>query len=359
MQLEQVVNDKAIVVRYTSDPTASEPFIGETLFPSKRSGSLTLEWAKGYNGLPAALRPSALDTQPALRDRLGAESILTEMPFFREQMTVREKERQQILEINNTASPTFKAIVAKIYDDAAQLIGGARVQRERMRMQLLYSGAIAITAPDDTGRKANFDIQYDDAKGTWRKSNASFKFDWSNPNTSTPIEDINKILDAADELGLPVPTRAIASRKIISLLSKSVSIRKYMNPVGYTNMAPLSDSDVIAYIAKETGVTIIKNDKNYKDVDGSIKKYWPEDKISFFTAGALGNTWFGTTPEEADLANGGQPGVNVSIVDTGVAVAVWKDARNVPVQMITNVSQLCVPSFEAMNNVFVATIKIA
>lgn len=359
MQLEQVINDKAIAVRYTSDPTASMPFIGETLFPNKRSGSLTLEWAKGYNGLPAALRPSALDTQPALRDRIGAESMLTEMPFFREQMTVREKERQQLLEIQNTASPTFKAIVARIYDDAAQLVGGARVQRERMRMQLLYSGAIAISAPDDNGRKANFDIQYDDSKGSWKKSNASFKFDWSNPATSTPLEDILEIRDAADKLGLPVPTRAIASRKIVGLLVKSVSIRKYMNPVGYTNMAPLSDSAVLAYLADQTGVTIVVNDKNYKDVDGQIKKYWPEDKISFFTEGALGSTWFGTTPEEADLANGGQPGVSVSIVDTGVAIAVWKDARNVPVQMITNVSQLCVPSFEAMNNVFVATIKTA
>lgn len=358
MQLEQIINDKAVVARYVSDPTTAIPFLGETLFPNDRASGLTLEWAKGYNGLPAALRPSTLDVQPALRDRLGAESILTEMPFFREQMTIREKERQQLLEINNAASPTLKAVVARIYNDAAALVGGARVQRERMRMQLLYSGSIAITAPDDNGRKVNYTIDYDDSKGTWKKSHAGFKFDWSNPATSTPLEDINKIKEAANAEGLPYPTRAIASQKIVAQLTKSVSIRKYMNPVGYTNMAPLSDSDVLAYVARQTGITIVAYDKNFKDVDGKVKKYWPDDKISFFVGGNLGKTWFGTTPEEADLANGGQPGVSVSIVDTGVAVATWKDSRNVPVQMVTNVSQLCVPSFEAMDNVFVATIKV-
>lgn len=358
MNIEQVVNDRSAVVTYQNYPTTNVPFLGETLFPSKRSPSLTLEWAKGFNGLPAALRPSTLDTQPALRDRIGVESILTEMPFFREQMTVREKERQQILEINNTASPTFKAIVAKIYDDQAQLIGGARVQRERMRMQLLYGGSISISAPDDNGRKVNYEIQYDDANHTWRKSHANFKFDWSNKATSKPLEDIRSIKKEAQKLGLPAPTRAICSAKILTAGCESESIRKYLNPVGYQNMAPLTEDDFVAYIRKQTGITLIAYEKFYKDVDGSIKPYWPDDKISFFPAGALGNTWFGTTPEEADLANGGQPGVKVSIVDTGVAVAVWKDARNVPVQMITNVSQLCVPSFEAMDEVFVSTVNL-
>jgi hypothetical protein len=65
---------------------------------------------------------------------------------------------------------------------------------------------------------------------------------------------------------------------------------------------------------------------------------------------ALGNTWFGTTPEEFDLMSG-TANASVSIVNTGVAITTIKEPHPVNVQTI--VSEIILPSFERMDDIFV------
>ena len=74
--------------------------------------------------------------------------------------------------------------------------------------------------------------------------------------------------------------------------------------------------------------------------------------FTLLPAGALGNTWFGTTPEEADLMGGAN--ANVQIVNTGVAVTTYNTVD--PVNVNTKVSQISLPSFEAADKVFIATV---
>ena len=64
--------------------------------------------------------------------------------------------------------------------------------------------------------------------------------------------------------------------------------------------------------------------------------------------GTLGYTWYGTTPEERTLADSGQ--ANVSIVNTGVAVAVTTTSD--PVNTKTTVSEIVLPSFERLNECY-------
>ena len=65
--------------------------------------------------------------------------------------------------------------------------------------------------------------------------------------------------------------------------------------------------------------------------------------------GALGNTWYGTTPEERTLAGNGE--ADVSIVNTGVAIAVT--TTNDPVHTKTTASEITLPSYERMDETFV------
>ena len=64
--------------------------------------------------------------------------------------------------------------------------------------------------------------------------------------------------------------------------------------------------------------------------------------------GSLGKTWYGTTPEEADLMGSGE--ADVTIVNTGVAVSVFTN-RN-PVNTETIASEIVLPSFERMDECF-------
>ena len=64
--------------------------------------------------------------------------------------------------------------------------------------------------------------------------------------------------------------------------------------------------------------------------------------------GAIGKTWYGTTPEERTLAGSGQ--ANVAIVNTGVSVSVTITSD--PVNTKTTVSEIVLPSFERMDECY-------
>ena len=70
-------------------------------------------------------------------------------------------------------------------------------------------------------------------------------------------------------------------------------------------------------------------------------------------SGDLGNTWFGTTPEESDLMASSAVD-NVSIIDTGVAVTTMRRAD--PVNVETKVTQISLPSFEAADQIIIADV---
>lgn len=353
MELEQIVNAKAEAEYYTEAASNRVPYVGETLFPSLRNDGFNLSWFKGHGGLPVALRPSALDTQPALRDRLGVQAISTEMPFFREQMRVGEKDRQTLREINSLATPRAKAVVARIYNDAKTLVDGALVNPERERMQLLTTGKISISAPQEDGRLVDYEYDFD-VDGSWKKTNSKFKFDWSDASKSDPLGDITKVVEAASTQGVTI-TRAIVGNNVMAKGRASLSIKKDLNPVGYANTRALSESDFVAYIARLTGVTLVKYNKMYKDSSQVSHYFFDPDSIAFFTDGILGNTYFGITPEEADLT--ADPGISVSIVENGIAITTFKDKNVIPVNIITSVSEVVLPSFELMDSVFVASVR--
>ena len=68
--------------------------------------------------------------------------------------------------------------------------------------------------------------------------------------------------------------------------------------------------------------------------------------------GNLGSTWFGTTPEEADLMAGAE--ASVELVDTGVAITTTKETD--PVNVMTKVTQVSLPSFEQVDKVAILTV---
>ena len=71
--------------------------------------------------------------------------------------------------------------------------------------------------------------------------------------------------------------------------------------------------------------------------------------VTLLPAQPLGSTVYGTTPEEADLMADGK--ADVAIVNTGVAIATIKQEHPVNVRVLA--SEIVLPSFEGMDNVYV------
>lgn len=99
-----------------------------------------------------------------------------------------------------------------------------------------------------------------------------------------------------------------------------------------------------------TGIKIAVYEKLYKGLDDNEHYFYPNKGCAtLLPAGNLGSTWYGTTPEEADLMSGNTL-ADVKVVNTGVAVSTQKIA--LPVNIINWVSEIVLPSFESMNTVF-------
>lgn len=87
----------------------------------------------------------------------------------------------------------------------------------------------------------------------------------------------------------------------------------------------------------------------FKDETKTSKAFYPDDMVTLLPDGTIGSTWYGTTPEEADLM--GDSGAQVSIVNTGVAIT--SIVTKHPVNTEIYASEIVLPSFERMDDVFV------
>lgn len=323
-----------------NQPNNEPPYLGATLFPARKQMGLDLSWIKGAGGAPVALMPSEFDTKATVRDRIGFTDIKTEMPFFRETMTIKERERQDLvtfLAANN--SEAVKTTVRKIYDDVTTLVRGADVQPERMIMQLLSDGKISIQA-----NRVNYDYDYkmkDDHKETLLGGAL-----WS-AGDSTPTEDIQRWQDAVEDNTGTRPTRAITTRKTYRALLDRV--RAGVD----SRLGFVTDAEIARYIQQEIGLSIAVYNKKFRAEDGTLKSFLPDGVFTLIPDGSLGSTVYGTTPEELDLMDG-NTAADVRIVNTGVAVASYKEVH--PVNVVTLVSEIVLPSFERIDEIFIAKV---
>ena len=345
-----MVNAAEIATYWTEAVENRIPYLGATLFPAQKQLGLDLSWIKGAQGLPVALTPSAFDTKATLRDRIGVKKVETEMPFFREAMRIGEKDRQEInklLAASNRA--TLEPVLNRIFDDAGNLIAGAEVQAERMRMQLLSTGKIKITAEN----RMSYDYDYKLPSTHKAALGSGDTVKWSATTTATPVQDIQGWQDKVEEDTGIRPTRAICTRKVWNYLLANKSIRLDMDPIGGENRI-MTDAMLQQYLSTKLGLSVAVYNKKYQvSLGGASYLFFPEDVFTLIPEGNLGNTYFGTTPEESDLLSGGTD-AEVQIVNTGVAVTTIKEPHPVNVQTI--VSAIMLPSFETIDSIFIATV---
>ena len=338
----ELVNSEDIVAYWRERSNETENLLGEELFDERQKLGLDLKWIKGSKGLPVVLKPSAYDVVALKRDRIGFEKIATEMPFFKESMMVDEELRQQLNMVLETGNQAYiDSIMTRVFDDEISLLRGARAQRERMRMMLITTGGISISA---NGQNYDYDYGLQD----WQSVTVTKS--WSDP-TATIMEDIRKgIQKIVDDTGV-TPERATCSSKVFGYFRINNEIKSSINVLN-NGEGFISDARIKQFILDELGLQIVVNDKRYKDEAGTAQRYVADDVFVMFPAGQLGNTWFGTTPEESDLMTGSV--ANVTITDTGVAVTTIQKAD--PVTVETKVTMICLPDFPTADQVYIADV---
>ena len=353
INLFDYLNANEIAAYVTENPSNAEPYLAETLFPAKKQLGTDISWLKGSKGLPIALQPSNYDAKARLREKEGFEAVATDMAFFREAMRIGEKDRQQLnMLIQHPQSQIAMPIITRIFDEAGRLVEGVRVQAEIMRMQLLTTGKIDVTSADgrakyvyDYGQQNKF--KCGTGRAAWGQANAD------------PVRDIIEWCDAMEEKRGVRPSRAIMNRDTFLKMYRSPQVHAMMYPDDSAQNKFISEAEIKAFVESVTGVTIAIYSKKVAKLDhatglaaAEAVKLMPDDVVVLLPAGNLGNTYYGTTPEESDLMTGTD--ATVAIVNGGTAITTYKEPH--PVQVVTVVSCVMIPSFEAIDDVAVCDV---
>lgn len=349
-----VFTAKAFAMYWTKylEQANAEGYLGTSLFPPVKKKGIDIKWIKGRSGLPVTLRQSAFDTVAHVRDRIGVTAIQTEMPFFRDSFIVKESDRQEILRAQDSNDPYVQPVLDNIYNDAKNLTNGANVVPERMIMQLLSpaDGSPKIEISD--GAKVSCLYEYD-VDGSFKTNN--FKAltgtaAWTDHKNSNPVQDILDAKEVVERTG-NVPTIALMSKKTLRDIRENENVKAYIVAKAQATggVILVTDKLVKEYISEETELTVVVNNKSFIDESGTAKRFYPDDMVTLLPAQPLGSTVYGTSPEEADLMADGK--ADVAIVNTGVAIATIKQEHPVNVRVLA--SEIVLPSFEGMDNVYV------
>ena len=350
MLFDGLFSPAAIGASWTENASNRIPYLGEGLFPARKQAGLDLKWIKGSKGIPVSLMPSAFDAKATFRDRIGVEKIETEMPFFREGFKIKERDRQDLLRAQSANDPYVNAAIARVFDDANELIEGALVVGERERMQLLFAknGNVGITI---TANGVDYTYNYD-PDGAWKATNYFELTDpqekWTDAAHSDPFGDIQEAKDAiAAKTGSDLRI-IVMNKATFKYLRNNANIKNRFLTKSGAAFGYLTDSEIIA-ILKDTNDLdgVVLYDKQYRNESKVASKFVPDGYVALIPTGALGETCYGTTPEEADLM--GKSVAQVQIVETGIAVTQIVDPH--PVNLNTFASEIVLPSYERMDEV--------
>ena len=219
-----------------------------------------------------------------------------------------------------------------------------------MIMQLLapLNGSVGIEI-----KANNVDYTYNyDPDGSWKAEHyAKITTDadkWSTSATCDPLFDIETALDAQEAASGNRPEILLMSKATFNMIKNSAKVRSGILAQNTTANVNYTSAKVKQYVEEELSVTIIIYNKQFKNESGTAKKFYPDNIVMMLPNGAIGTTWYGTTPEERTLT--AKSDADVSIVNTGVAVSVT--ITDDPVNTKTTVSEIVLPSFERMNECY-------
>lgn len=356
MLVNEVVDSKAIALAATNNASNDIPYLGKRWFPESKKAGLDLKWIKTHKGLPVSLAPSNFDSLPVLRARKGLKTEKTQMAFFREQIIVTEEDAQEIDRIKDDNDPYLQGALQSIYDDTNTLVSGAEVVPERMIMSLLSTtNGHPVIGIESDGVKYAYDY---DPDGEYTKEHYAKLEDinmWSDTAQSKPLTDLNNGRKALQKKGR-IAKYALMNSNTFQYLLENAQVKNSLLAQNSTAIIELTDENVKAIVKARTGLTIVLYDKMYIDDAGKDQYFYPNDKVTLLPEGALGKTWFGTTPEERTA--GQVADVDVSMYGVGIAIAT-KTEYGPPAITSVTASEIVLPSYENMDSTFVLEVHSA
>ncbi|MGL5149052.1 MAG: major capsid protein [Clostridium sp.] len=339
-RLEEVFNTKELIDYYKERQMPA--MLGEALFPNRKIQDIEFDMILGRGGLPVSASVHALDTETQIASREAIQKGAQGLALIKRQIPIGEKE---IIKINNPrTNAELEMVVKQLYNDSEKMVEGVNVRAEAMRMELLSSGKIKI---EENGVKVTVDYKVPSAN---KKA-----FNWSNASTSKPLDDLETLASAVESESGVRPTRMLTSRKIHNALCKNQSIREAVHGVNAAKVVTLAELNALLFDLQLP--TLLTYEAKYKvEVAKGFetKRYFPENIISMFSEGNLGESIWGLTAEEVALIGSGQMETASMVGNVFVGTYTKVD----PVSEWTKAAATMIPSCPHADEIGIGTITL-
>ncbi|XZM68764.1 major capsid protein (plasmid) [Clostridium perfringens] len=287
-RIDELFNTKELLNYYKVKKQPA--MLGDTLFPARKIQDIKFDMITGANGLPVSASIHAFDTETELASREVLQKGAAELALIKRKIAIGERE---IIAINNPRMDSEqKALVMELFKDGDKMVNSVQTRIEAMRMELLSSGEININE-NNVAVKLDYKVPSSNKK----------KFNWSDPKTANPLEDIKTLAEAIEDASGTKPTRILTSSKVLNKILACESVKKAIFGVNFDKIA--TRKDLNSLLESMELPQIATYNAKYK-VQGSngkytTKRYFPENILSMFAENALGETIYGLTAEEIEL----------------------------------------------------------
>lgn len=336
-RIEEILTTKELV-DYTKSRTLPA-MVGETLFPSQKTDSLEIEMIKGASNLPVSASIHAFDTEAEIGSREGASKSFQDLALIKRKERVDEK---TLIALNNPRTPAEeKRIINELFNSVDRLVNSVLVRVEAMRLEALSTGKLQV---NENGVKATIDYGM----------NASHKVGktWT---TGTPdiLQDIFDLCSTINTNTGFKPSRILTSTKNLNILLKDASIRSAV--FGVNSSMLLTVAQLNQFLAAQSLPQIAVYDAMYrvqaKAGTYTTKRYLAENALVLMPDGKMGDTFYGPTAEEIELAT--KDDIDIEMIGN---ILVEQYATNDPVAKWIKAVATAMPSFPYADQVGVITV---
>lgn len=241
-------------------------------------------------------------------------------------------------------------IVQELFDDTKRCIVGVEEQKEYLFLRGLSNG-VALTDSENVGTGIRIDYGYlaDNKSGVTAL--------WSNPTTATPISDLNRLIDKANDKGKTITT-IMLDKATYELARKTQEVRDlYAVSIGnFGSTKPIpSSKEYLSFLEAELGVNVIVVNRSVKFEKDGVKKTvkaWDEGKVILLTDTNVGQLVWKKVVEDSHRSNA----VNYTAGENGALIS--KYVTHKPFGEFTDIQARQVPVINNVDEIFQLDTKV-
>lgn len=315
--------------------------LGQTLFPSMKIQDIEFDMITGADGLPVSASVHAFDTATELASRDALQKGAAALALIKRKIKIGEKD---LIKINTPRTNAEQQLaIQKLFNDSDKMVSAVETRAEAMRMELLSTGEINI---NENGVAIKLDYKIPISN----KAN----FDWSDPKTAKPLEDIKALCEAVQNTSGEKPSRCLTSTKNLNQILSAVSVKKAIYGVNSDKIATRVDLNTLLTAMELPTIAVYDAKYRVQNADGTYttKRYFNENSFTVFGAEKLGDSIYGLTAEEIELMGSNKMDSAQMVGNIFVGVEHATD----PVGRFTKAVTTFLPSLATGNTIGIATI---